>query len=50
VPVLQGFTHIANLEEYVALKALFLENNALTSLDGLPPLPELRCLCVWVSR
>ncbi len=40
----QGFTSIACLEEYTGVKALFLENNALVSLDGLPPLAELRCL------
>lgn len=40
----KGFTRIANLEEYVNVKALFLESNALTSLDGLPQLDELRCL------
>jgi dynein assembly factor 1 len=40
----EGFTSIANLEEYTGLKAIFLEGNALTTLDGLPPLPDLRCL------
>ena len=42
----KGFTNIANLEEYTALRALFLEGNALSTLEGLPPLKELRCL--WV--
>jgi hypothetical protein len=41
----QGFTKIANLEPYTGLKALFLEGNALTSLEGLPHLEELKCLC-----
>lgn len=40
----KGFTRIGGLEEYTNLKALFLEGNALASLEGLPPLPELRCL------
>ena len=46
----KGFTRIANLEEYTGLKALFLEGNALDSLEGLPPLKELRCLCVRPLR
>lgn len=40
----KGFARIANLEPYTALKALFLEGNALDSMDGLPPLEELKCL------
>jgi dynein assembly factor 1 len=40
----KGFTHIAALEEYTSLKALFLEGNALQSLAGLPKLEELKCL------
>jgi dynein assembly factor 1 len=40
----KGFTRIACLEGYTALKALFLEGNALASLAGLPPLQELTCL------
>jgi dynein assembly factor 1, axonemal len=40
----QGFCQIENLEPYHGLKALFLEGNALSSLDGLPLLEELRCL------
>lgn len=40
----KGFTHIAGLEEYVNLKALFLESNALESLAGMPRLEELKCL------
>jgi dynein assembly factor 1, axonemal len=40
----KGFTQLANLEEYVNLKALYLEGNALRSLDGLPPLAGLKCL------
>lgn len=40
----KGFTHIAALEEYTALKALFLEGNALQSLEGMPRLEELKCL------
>ena len=40
----KGFSRIENLEEYTALKALFLEGNALESLEGLPALPELKCL------
>ncbi len=42
---LQGFTSIGSLEEYTAVKAIFLEGNALSSLAGLPPLIHLRCLC-----
>ena len=41
----QGFTEVANLDEYTGLKALFLEGNSLLSLDGLPGLPELKCMC-----
>lgn len=40
----KGFSQIAGLEEYVNLKALFLEGNVLESLEGLPPLKELKCL------
>lgn len=32
----QGFTSISGLENYTALKALFLEGNSLCSLEGLP--------------
>lgn len=32
----RGFTCIGGLKRYAALKALFLEGNALQSLDGLP--------------
>jgi dynein assembly factor 1 len=40
----KGFTSIENLEEYTELRALFLEGNALESLEGLSALKELRCL------
>ncbi len=40
----KGFTRIDNLEEYTGLRALFLEGNALDSIEGLPSLPELKCL------
>lgn len=40
----KGFTRISSLEEYTGLKALFLEGNAIDSIEGLPALPELRCL------
>ncbi len=40
----KGFQSVANLEPYTGLKALFLEGNALESLEGLPPLSELKCL------
>lgn len=40
----KGFHTIENLEPYTALRALFLEGNAIDSLKGLPPLKELRCL------
>ncbi|GLC39430.1 Leucine-rich repeat-containing protein oda7 [Pleodorina starrii] len=42
----KGFSHIACLDDYVNLKALFLEGNVLESLEGLPPLKELKCLYV----
>jgi hypothetical protein len=45
----QGFKKLANLEAYTGLKALFVEGNALTSLEGLPPLEELRCLYAPLS-
>lgn len=41
----KGFSSIANLEPFTGLKALFMEGNALESLDGLPRLPQLKCLC-----
>jgi dynein assembly factor 1 len=40
----KGFVSIGGLEEYTGLKALFLEGNALDTLEGLPELKELRCL------
>ena len=40
----KGFASIENLEEYTALKALFLEGNVIESMDGLSHLKELRCL------
>ena len=40
----KGFTRLAALEEYVNLRAIYLEGNALRSLEGLPPLAELKCL------
>lgn len=40
----RGFGSVGGLEEYVNLKALFLEGNALDTLGGLPPLPQLKCL------
>lgn len=40
----KGFTQLGGLEQYTALKALFLEGNALETLEGLPELPELKCL------
>ena len=40
----KGFSAIGGLEEYVNVKALFLEGNVLESLEGLPPLKELKCL------
>eukprot|EP00775_Hariotina_reticulata_P005377 gene5377-5612_t len=42
----KGFTQIENLEEYINLKAIFLEGNALQSLEGIPPLEQLKCLYV----
>ena len=41
---LKGFRKIANLEPYTGLTSLFLEGNAIASLDGLPFMPQLRCL------
>lgn len=40
----KGFTRLANLEPYVALRSLYLEGNALRSLEGLPPLAGLKCM------
>ena len=40
----KGFGSIGDLEEYVNLGALFLEGNAIDSLEGLPPLSQLKCL------
>lgn len=46
----KGFAKLANLEPYTGLKAVFLEGNALSSLDGLPALEELKCLCGPVAQ
>ncbi len=40
----KGFTNIANLEDYTGVRALFLEGNAIESLEGLSALKDLRCL------
>jgi dynein assembly factor 1 len=40
----KGFGELANLEPYCGLKALYLEGNALRTLQGLPALAELKCL------
>lgn len=40
-----GFERIANLDEYVNVKSIFLEGNALQSLEGLAPhCSQLRCI------
>eukprot|EP00892_Ulva_mutabilis_P007234 jgi/Ulvmu1/4883/UM020_0169.1 len=46
----QGFVKIQNLEVYTGLKALFLEGNALSTLEGLPPLEELKCMYLQQNR
>lgn len=38
-----GFAALGGLEGYVNLKTLFVECNALDSLEGLPPMPHLKC-------
>eukprot|EP00884_Botryococcus_braunii_P007995 jgi/Botrbrau1/17197/Bobra.126_1s0002.1 len=48
----KGFRAINNLEAYTGLRALFLEGNALESLQGLAANTELRCIyaqhnCIW---
>lgn len=40
----KGFLRLANLEPYVNLRTLYLEGNALRSLEGLPPLQSLKCM------
>ena len=40
-----GFEALAGLEEYTNLQSLFVEGNMLDSLQGLPPMPHLKCLC-----
>jgi hypothetical protein len=40
----QGVARLENLEEYTGLKSIFLEANALDSLDGL--LVRLQCRCL----
>lgn len=39
-----GFTEIKELDEYVGLKCLYLECNAISEISGLEKLTELRCL------
>jgi hypothetical protein len=46
----RGFISVAELEPYTGLRALFVDNNALDTLDGVPALPELRCLCAPLCR
>jgi len=40
----KGFQQIDGLEEYTALRALFLEGNAIDTITGLSTCTELRCL------
>ena len=40
----KGFTTIAHLEPYVNLKALWLNNNAISQIEGLTTLKSLKCL------
>lgn len=40
----KGFRNIGGLEEFVGLKALWLEGNAIPRIEGLSTLKELRCL------
>mmetsp|Transcript_6087 Transcript_6087/g.21344 ORF Transcript_6087/g.21344 Transcript_6087/m.21344 type:complete len:376 (-) Transcript_6087:1763-2890(-) len=40
----KGFWKVENLEPYTALKSVFLEGNALDTLEGLGHLKELKCL------
>lgn len=42
----KGFDRIKNLDEYTAVRSIFLEGNALESLDGLEHCSNLRCLYV----
>ena len=48
----RGFDSVCSeaLGRYTAIKALFLEGNALASLGNLPELPSLVCLCVGYVR
>ncbi|CAH0597578.1 unnamed protein product [Chrysodeixis includens] len=40
----KGFSKIENLDEYVGLKCIFLENNGIQRIEGLDTLAELKCL------
>lgn len=42
----QGYRQIESLDEYTALKCLWLESNAISKLEGLDAQRELRCLFV----
>lgn len=39
-----GFAALGGLENYTGIKALFAEGNAFDNLEGLPPMPQLKCL------
>ena len=40
----KGFTRIQHLEEYTAVRSIFLEGNGIEELDGLENCVQLRCL------
>ena len=46
----QGLSEIENLDEYVNLKCLWLENNCIKKIKSLDHLTQLKCLFLHQNR